>query len=290
MGTEKINKMENSDKNRVLKQILESLYKKYNHKKFIPPDPLQFVYHYKNRTDMEIAGFLSAMFAYGAVEQIEKFLTSLFAKMGHSPGQFVKNFTAKDKKLFADLKYRFNTSRDIIVLLQNLKKVLNSHGSLENLFLAHFNKNDANVIPAASKFINALNCKQTSSGLKFLLADPANGGTCKRLFLFLRWMVRNDAVDTGLWKKVDKSKLIVPVDVHMGRLSKIMGLHNRKTLNLAAAIEITDCLSRLSPSDPVKYDFALCRIGIIENCSGKPNKYCPECKLAQFCAEKLLKK
>ena len=231
---------------------------------------------------MEIAGFLSALFAYGAVEQIEKFLTALLGIMGKSPAKFIKSFSAKDKKLFKLLKYRFNTGEDIVSLLEILKKVLGRYGSLENLFLEGYSDSDKNIIPAATKFIQALNGK-TSDGLKFLLSDPARGGTCKRLFLFLRWMVRKDQVDTGLWKKIDKTKLIVPVDVHMGRLSRISGLHNRKTMNLKAAIEITEGFRQICPADPVKYDFSLCRIGILENCTGKKNNYCPNCELAKFC-------
>jgi len=269
-----------------LRDILEGLYKKYNHKKFIPPDPLQFVYRYKKTEDMEIAGFLAAMFAYGAVEQIEKFLTSLLGKMGDSPAKFIKNFSAKDKKLFKSMKYRFNTGEDIIRLLEILKKVLIRYGSMENLFLAGYRGSDENIIPAATKFIQSLNGKN-SAGLKFLISDPAKGGTCKRLFLFLRWMVRNDEVDTGLWKKIDKSKLVVPVDVHIGRLSGILGLHKRKTMNLKAAAEITSGFAEICPQDPVKYDFALCRIGILENCNGKKNRYCPECELRELCRKKL---
>jgi len=261
--------LKNNVKNkRILKNILEGLYHKYNHKRFIPPDPLQFVYHYKKKGDMEIAGFLAACFADGAVEQIEKFVTGLLSKMGNSPAEFIKNFSAKDKKLFQSLKYRFNTGDDIIGLLEILKKVLTRFGSLEKLFLKGYSKTDENIIPAATKFIQALNGK-TSKGLKFLLSDPANGGTCKRLFLFLRWMVRKDEVDAGLWEKIDKSKLIVPVDVHIGRLSKTLGLHNRKTTNLKTAIEITGGFAGICPQDPVKYDFALCRTGMMENRGGK---------------------
>lgn len=274
-------------KNKRLTTILEGLYRKYNHKKFIPPDPLQFVYHYKNKADMEITGFLAAMFAYGAVEQIEKFLTCLFGKMGDSPYNFIKNFSAKDKKLFAAMKYRFQTSEDIIILLERLKKVLNRFGSLESLFLEGYSQTDENIIPAAARFIQSIN-GNSSRGLKFLLSGPANGGTSKRLFLFLRWMVREDEVDAGLWKRTDKSKLIVPVDVHIGRLSKIVGLHSKKTINLKTAIEITNGFAVISPQDPVKYDFSLCRIGILENCSGKHNKYCPQCELADFCRRKAL--
>jgi uncharacterized protein (TIGR02757 family) len=99
-------------------------------------------------------------------------------------------------------------------------------------------------------------------------------------------MVRKDETDTGLWKKIDKSKLIVPVDIHIGRLSKILGLYNRKTINLKTAIEITEGFSQICPQDPVKYDFALCRIGIIENCTGRKNKYCQYCELAEMCRGK----
>lgn len=249
----------------ILKSTLEELYRKYNHKRFIPPDPLQFVYHYKTKADMEIAGFLAACFAYGAVEQIEKFVTSLSGKMGKSPAKFIKNFSAKDKKLFKPLKYRFNTSKDIISLFTILKKVLNRYGSIEKLFLKGYSGSDENIIPAAEKFVQALlkiHNGKTSAGLKFLLSNPAGGGTCKRLFLFLRWMVRNDEVDSGLWKKIDKSKLIVPVDVHIGRLSKTLGLHNRETVNLKTALEITESFRKICPKDPVKYDFALCRAGM----------------------------
>jgi uncharacterized protein (TIGR02757 family) len=269
-----------------LHQILEKLYKKYNHKKFIPPDPLQFVYHYKTKADMEIAGFLAAVFAYGAVEQIEKFLAALLGKMGKSPAKFIKNFSSKDKLLFKPLKYRFNTPDDIISLLLILGRVLNRLGSIEKLFMAGYDDKDKNIIPAAEKFVGALlkiHNAPISPGLRFLLSDPANGGTCKRLFLFLRWMVRKDEVDAGLWKNIDKSKLIVPVDVHIGRLSKILGLHDKKTVNLKTAVEITEGFRKICPADPVRYDFALCRIGILENCTGRLNKYCPNCELAEFC-------
>ena len=274
---------------KTLKNILEGLYRKYNHKKFIPPDPLQFVYHYKKNGDMEIAGFLAALFAYGAVEQIEKFLTNLLGKMGNRPTEFIKNFSAEDRQKFKSLKYRFNNCGDIISLLAILKKVLKRYGSIENLFVAGYSDSDENIIPAAEKFIQTLfklHNRPVSAGLKFLLSDPANSGTCKRLFLFLRWMVRKDEVDTGLWKTIDKSKLIVPVDVHIGRLSRLLGLHNRKTADLKTALEITTGLRAICPQDPVKYDFALCRIGIVENCSGKKNAYCPECELAKLCKGK----
>jgi uncharacterized protein (TIGR02757 family) len=101
--------------------------------------------------------------------------------------------------------------------------------------------------------------------------------------MFLRWMVRSDDVDTGLWESIDKSKLIVPIDVHMARLCKILGLYKRQTITLKAAVEITESFQRIEPADPAKYDFSLSRIGIIENCTGKLRKECQDCELFPFC-------
>jgi uncharacterized protein (TIGR02757 family) len=149
---------------------------------------------------------------------------------------------------------------------------------------------EPNTINALSRFIDklmTLHSKSTngaaSKGLKYLLSDPANGSPCKRLNLFLRWMARNDDVDAGIWKSVDKAKLIIPVDTHMARLCKILGLYQRKTVTLAAAVEITDSFAAIAPDDPVKYDFALSRIGIVEDCNGRYRPQCETCELLGFC-------
>ncbi len=277
--------MKKSGRAEELKEILEGLYRKYNHKKFIPPDPLQFVYKYAGAADMEIAGFLAASFAYGSAVQIQKFLESLLIPMGRSPAEFIANFAAGDKKHFRNLKYRFNSASDIVAVIGILKGVLNSFGSLERAFIAGYDKNDETIIPALSAFCIALlgQSLNPSRGLKYLIVSPANLSSCKRMFLFLRWMVRSDNIDSGLWQAVDKSKLIVPVDVHMGRLSRICGLHSRKSYNLKTSLEITDGFRAICPGDPVRYDFALCRIGILENCTGKRNAYCKGCELAGLC-------
>ena len=124
--------------------------------------------------------------------------------MGKRPAKFIKNFSARNHQLIKPLKYRFNNSNDIISLLTILKKVLKRYGSIENLFLEGYSDSDENIIPAAKKFIQTLfklHNRSAPAGLKFLLSDPAGGGTCKRLFLFLRWMVRKDEVDAGLVEK-----------------------------------------------------------------------------------------
>ena len=274
----------------IIKDVLEKLYSKYNHRDLIKPDPLQFVYRYDKPSDMEVAAFLSADLAYGRVEQIQKSLTNLFDRMGDSPYAFIKGFGKAEQKSLKGFKHRFTTDQDISDLLMLLKKVLNRYAGIEEFFIQGYNPRDINIVPALSKFCNSLldmyaaeHNGTISRGLKYLLVNPAKGSACKRLNLFLRWMVRDDDVDTGLWKSIEKTKLIVPVDVHMGRLCKILGLYNRKAVSLATAVKITEGFAEIEPADPVKYDFALSRIGIVENCNGSLHPNCEACELFTFC-------
>jgi uncharacterized protein (TIGR02757 family) len=278
------------NKNQTIKNILEKLYRKYNHRNLIKPDPLQFIYNYSDKRDMEIAGLLSASLAYGRVEQIQNSLTKLLGIIGKSPYQFVLEFNQTKRNKLRDFKHRFNTGDDISDLLELLKIILKKHNRIEEYFLQGFDKSDESIIPALSNFCDSLIKIHSSKhngrinhNLEYLLVSPSRGSVCKRMNLFLRWMVRNDEVDSGLWKKIDKAKLIVPIDVHMGRLCGFLGFHNKKNISLKTAVEITRHFAEIEPSDPVKYDFALSRIGIVENCTGKYNDACQFCELNDFC-------
>lgn len=274
----------------MIKDVLEKLYARYNHRKLIKPDPLQFVYQYSNRTDMEIAGFLAACLAYGRVQQIEKSLTNLLGRMENSPFKFVQNFDEQRKAKLKDFKHRFTTGDDISNLLELLQIVLGRFGSIENAFVQGHNPGDKNIIPALSNFCDSLldiyaakHGGHTSRGVKYLLSSPTGGSACKRLNLFLRWMVRDDEVDTGLWKSIDKAKLIVPVDVHMSRLCRILGFYNHRAVSLSTAVKITESFAEIQPADPTKYDFALSRIGILEDCTGQHRSGCNLCELFEYC-------
>jgi uncharacterized protein (TIGR02757 family) len=276
-----------------IKNVLEKLYDRYNHRQFIKTDPLQVVYHYSKPADMEVAALLAASLAYGRVQQIEKNLNDLFGRMGTSPYAFVMNFDKAGRQKLNSFKHRFTTGRDISDLLSVLKKVLRQKGSIEKHFSSGYNKGDENILPALSRFCDSLyeiyseqNGRKVSRGMKYLLASPVRGSACKRLNLFLRWMVRSDDVDTGLWKRIDKAKLIVPVDVHMGRLCRILGFHDRKIISLSTAVKITECFAQIEPADPVKYDFALSRIGILGNCTGRRRSGCELCELFKFCSRR----
>jgi uncharacterized protein (TIGR02757 family) len=276
-----------------IRNVLQRLYVKYNHRRLVKPDPLQFLYRYSEPMDVEIVALLASALAYGRVQQIEKSLSRLFEHMGGSPYIFVRDFDLRKRATLRDFKHRFTTGDDISDLLGLLRSVYERFGSLEQFFLQGIDEGDTNIIPALTKFCDSLCTMHAkrhngtqSSGLKYLLASPARGSACKRLNLFLRWMVREDDVDLGLWGSVDRAKLIVPVDVHMGRLCKILGLYDRKTVTLSAAVEITESFVEIEPADPAKYDFALSRIGIVENCDGSHRPTCDDCELLDFCGHR----
>lgn len=270
-----------------LKAVLEGLYAHYNHRRFILPDPLQFVYRYSKQTDMELAGLFAAVMAYGAVEQIERFVGSTLEMMGPSCSEFVGNLDAADCRRLQKLKYRFNHGGDFTTFFRIMQSVLRKSGGLKEFFLEGYDDSAEDICPSLESFVRRLmsfHRGTANAGLRFMLTKPSDGSACKRMFLFLRWMVRKDEVDSGLWAdKIDRAKLIVPVDVHIGRLSRILGLHNRSTLNLNAARHITANLRLINPQDPLKYDFALCRIGILENCSGRLKQTCELCRLFEYC-------
>lgn len=274
--------------NEHLKELLESIYRRYNRRRYIASDPLCFVYEYEHKADMEIVGFFASALAYGRVKQIQASLSDLFGRMGESPYDFVMNFEDCDSRAIAGFKHRFNTAGDICDLVRILQKALRDYGSLEKTFAAGYSVDDPDIVPGLTKFVDRLRSyaekpEPLSRGLNYLLCSPENGSACKRLNLFLAWMVRKDAVCPGLWRGVKKSSLIIPVDVHMARLCKILGLYQRKTIDLKAAIEITEGFCRLKPEDPVKYDFALSRIGIVENCTGRKSDVCISCPLMIYC-------
>jgi len=247
---------------------LEKLYHGYNHKKFIPPDPLQFVYKYRRKADIEIVAFPASALAYGRVGQIEKSLTDLFGRMGNSPFEYAQNFNGEQREKLKSFKHRFTTGDCLSDLLELLQVVLSRFGSIEELFMQGYSCGDKNIVPALSRFCDSLTAAhngQMARSLKYLLAAPARGSACKRLNLFLRWMVRDDQVDLGLWKSIDKAKLIVPMDIHMFRISGMLKFHHRKNNSLKTAVEVTESFAQIEPCDPVKYDFALCRIGMSPN-------------------------
>lgn len=247
---------------KALGPALEELYRYYDHFEHIHPDPLELVYLYVNKPDRELSGFIASALAYGRVRQILHSVSTVLNSMGPSPSRFLLERSSADiRKAFEFFKHRFTSGAILSDLLEGLRELILEYGSLESCFLAGFREEEQNILPALSGFVEKL---EQAAGRKMpmLLPSPDGGSACKRLNLFLRWMVRKDNVDPGIWQSVPASHLIVPLDTHMHRIATTMGLTSRKQADIRCAIEITDAFSSIHPADPVRYDFALTRLGI----------------------------
>ncbi len=243
------------------RKTLEDLYVCYNRREFVHPDPVEFLYDYDDLLDREIVGLIASTLAYGNVKQILKSVSSVLGRM-QSPSEYLKGASLKSlRETFTDFKHRFTTGEELSSMLFGIKRVIESHGSLNACFSDGLNEGEDNVIPALSAFVHKLN-GAAGNDLGYLIPSPVKGSACKRLNLFLRWMVRCDDVDPGGWSSVPASKLIIPLDTHMHRICLALGLTNLKQANMRTALEITYAFKRFNPEDPVKYDFALTRLGI----------------------------
>lgn len=239
---------------------LEILYKKYNRFDLIEPDPLMFVYRYKNIGDKEVVALISACFAYGNVKQIIKNLTKIFDVMGSSPKKYLLSKTKQDfKKDFKNFKYRFTTEEELVNFLLAIKTILEKEKTLENLFYKFYLQGKKDFLFALNNF-----CKELRAHGKVatLVPDPDKKSALKRINLFLRWCVRKDNVDCGLWHKIPTACLIVPLDVHMHRNARALGLTKRNQTDMKTALEISCSLAKFCKNDPIKYDFCITRFGI----------------------------
>jgi uncharacterized protein (TIGR02757 family) len=245
------------------KKELERTYARFNKKKFIHPDPLEFVYRYEAAGDREIAGFVAAALAYGNVTQILKSVEKVLKPMGASPHSWLlKSSAAEIGRMFLSFKHRFTTGAELAVFLINIKTAVEKYGSLENCFLKHYRPADETLAGAIYAFVNDFNARACAPTLT---PCPEKKSSFKRLNLFLRWMVRKDAVDPGVWGSMPPSKLIIPLDTHMFQVAKKAGFTRRSDTSMKTALEITAAFRKVSPEDPVRYDFSLTRAGIRKN-------------------------
>lgn len=251
-----------------LKQKLDLHYNSFDRTK-LEPDPLQFLHLFKDERDIELVGLIASIFAYGNVKQIENLLKKFILIFNGKPYLFIKNFSVEnDLKKLAGIKHRFYTEDDIIKLFLVLSKEIKKHQSIKQIFLQGYIISDFNVKNGISNFsIHFLNSfletfGKVSNGIKFMFSLPEKGSPCKRMNLFLRWMVRKDELDFGLWNEIPASKLVIPVDTHVARISKKLKLTKSKIATWKMAEEITQNLKKFDAADPIKYDFAICHIGI----------------------------
>lgn len=255
-----------------LKSKLESLYDKYNRREYVHPDPLEFLYRYSDLRDRELMGMVASALAYGRVKQIIKSVTIILDAVGPSPYLFIRESSpTRIESAFRGFVHRFATGGDISRLMIGLKGILDQDGSLHRAFEKHVRRDQQTVLPAMTRFCREIT-EAAGKNLGHLLPLPDRGSACKRLNLFLRWMVRKDRVDPGGWSGIPVENLIIPLDVHMHRFGQKFGFTSRKQTDMRTALEITNGFRQFSPKDPVRYDFALTRLGIRDD-AGEESLY-----------------
>lgn len=238
-----------------MKKRLDELVKKYETPDFIKDDPIQFPHRFNKKEDIEISAFISALFAFGRREAFIKKLDYLFSLA--SPYELILDYKKHDLSNFV---YRFIKSEDLIELLRLLNKLY----SLDKSSLAElFHEKQNRLIRVTNYFYSNSICPN-NQGFCFMFAKPENKSALKRLNMFLRWMVRDGAVDFNLWDFIKKDELIIPLDTHVARISREFNLLKRKQNDFRAALELTEKLKEFDESDPVKYDFALFGLGVNE--------------------------
>ncbi|MCE5330187.1 TIGR02757 family protein [bacterium] len=244
-----------------LGEQLQELYERYNNRSFVHPDPLEFLYNYDYIKDREIAGLIASLLAYGRVRQILKSVSIVLNFIGE-PFNYLD---LSSKKViyqdFKNFKHRFTTGEDISSLLYAAKEIINEYGSIGNCFYLSMNKNDDSILPALRKLIKKFG-EKIDNRFNSLISIPEGSSAFKRFNLYLRWMVRKDNVDPGGWENISASKLIIPLDVHMYRICCGLNFTNRKQADIKSAVSITNCFKVYAPDDPVKFDFALTRLGM----------------------------
>lgn len=245
------------------KLYLDELVEKYENADFVKDDPIQFIHKFKDKKDIELAGFIASMFAYGKREVFIKKLNILFEKMNEQPLKFVLSYS-KENHILDDFDYRFSVGVDIAQIVLILKELYSSGETLETLFKYGYEKTNTvkGMLQSVIDYFYARVELPVTKGFYHLLPNPSKNSACKRLNMFLRWMVRDGGVDLGLWKFIDKSELIIPLDVHVAKVSRTLGILTRKQNDYQAAVELTNKLKEFNPTDPVCYDFAMFGYGV----------------------------
>lgn len=280
-----------------LRSHLETLHARYD-RAWLSPDPLEFLHRYDDPRDVEVFGFYAAGLAYGRVELIRRALDELARRLGPHPARFVRDFSPRrDAARFRGFVHRFHTGKDIALLTELLHHALLEEETLGDWFARGDDPAASDIAPGLTDFcarmLGRTGLELTRGGrvpatapVRYFFSSPAGGSACKRLNLYLRWMVRHDrhGLDFGLWRRVSPARLVIPLDTHIARIATNLGLTTRRTPDWRMALEITAALRRFDPEDPVKYDFALCRLGILELCPRRrdPAK-CAACHIQPVC-------
>lgn len=252
----------------LLKEFLDKKVLEFNRPAFIAEDPVVIPHRFTKKQDIEISGFFAATFAWGIRKTIINKSMELMALMDNSPHDFIVNHQPSDLRPFTDFRHRTFNATDLLYFIQFLQHHYRREKSLETAFFNRMTLQAANPVEAGlNQFYSYFfSLDDVPPRTRKHVACPARHSSCKRLNMYLRWMVRKDAfgVDFGIWHKITPAQLICPVDLHVARVAKRFQLLERKPVDWEAALQLTEALRKLDPADPVKYDFALFSLGIME--------------------------
>lgn len=264
-----------------LEALLEDSYARRSRSQ----DPIDFVHRYHDRADQEVVGLLASSLAFGNALAARRSIGRALDALGPHPAQVVSSSSAEE--LFERLQgfvHRIYRGEHLAVVLRRAGRLLDAHGSLGQAFERAYEASDGDFREGMARFADALRGETKSRNLRHLVSDPRAGSACKRLLLYARWMVRpDDGIDLGLWA-MPPSILLMPVDTHVHRIGQNLGLTRRKAATWATAEEITNALRQFDPDDPVKYDFALCHLGVSRECPSRQDlDKCARCLLHDVC-------
>ncbi|MEO8432714.1 MAG: TIGR02757 family protein [Acidobacteriota bacterium] len=286
-----------SARERLLGQRLEDLYRAYG-PETRESDPIVFLGRYEADADREVVGWIASAFAYGRVETIQANVAKILAALGPSPAAAldgVDDFAAFSRRALAGFRHRFHSAEDAGALLYAIARARREAGTVRAFFEREARDGDADVGGLLSRVVRriegfdfrpALGRRSLPAGhpARFFFPDPSGGSACKRWNLYLRWMVRKDLLDFGIWNGISPSRLVIPTDTHIHLVARRLGLTRRRTPDWRTAREITDRLARFDPADPVRFDYALCRIGIFGICQPRAGRSrCGDCAAREAC-------
>ena len=281
----------------MLKQLLDRLYAEFNYPDSAT-DPIHIVRRYSRDEDREIVGFVAAALAFGRVTSVMQSIERVLAIAGPRPAAYVRRFDPRrHAPAFAGVVHRWTRGPDLVALLWLLRQMIDRAGSIEGFFAEQYDAAAEDVGAALDSFSTralALDLEaayggnrrrgRSPLGVRSFFPRPSAGSGCKRLNLFLRWMVRRDALDLGVWTRVRAAQLVVPLDTHVVRVGRCLKLTSYVSPGWPMARQITASLRELDPDDPVKYDFALCHLGMMNACGFSRARGDSQCPLRGLCA------
>jgi uncharacterized protein (TIGR02757 family) len=277
----------------MMKTSLDRLYASFDHPESAI-DPIRIVRRYRQVADREVAAFVAAGLAFGRVASVMASVVAVCRVLGPEPAAFVRGIEpVRDGASLLPLVHRWIRGRDLVALLWVLRQLITRHGSLENAVAAGLAGSDADVGPALERLAAEVRTMDLSSvygtpvppapGVYYFFSRPSTGGACKRLNLFLRWMVRNDGIDPGGWTRIRPAQLVVPLDTHTIRVGKCLRFTRRASPGWKMATDITAALRRVDGDDPVRYDFALCHLSMMGSCGWQTKQGNLQCPLRDVC-------